>query len=61
LDNISCFFSGVGFSFIFAWVLMGIITALFVVGGNVEKLMCEPLANRQLFKVLPHSASQINQ
>lgn len=45
-------FSGVGFSFIFSWVLMGIVTTLFVVSGNVEKLLCEPLANRQLFKVL---------
>lgn len=44
-------FSGVGFSFIFSWVLMGVVTTLFVVGGNVEKLLCEPLANRQLFKV----------
>lgn len=44
--------SGVGFSFLSSWVLMGIVTALFVVGGNVEKLLCEPLANRQLFKVL---------
>ncbi|GAA6234358.1 prominin-1 [Lates japonicus] len=44
--------AGVGFSFIFAWVLMGIVTTLFVVGGNVEKLMCEPLANRQLFKII---------
>ncbi|KAG7270661.1 hypothetical protein CRUP_032180 [Coryphaenoides rupestris] len=42
---------GVGFSFIFAWVLMAVVSALFVVGGNVEKLICEPLANRQLFKV----------
>lgn len=41
-----------GFSFIFSWVLMGIVTTLFVVGGNVEKLVCEPLANRQLFQVL---------
>lgn len=31
---------------------MGIVTTLFVVGGNMEKLVCEPLANRQLFKVL---------
>lgn len=31
---------------------MVIVTTLFVVGGNVEKLICEPLANRQLFKVL---------
>ncbi|XP_076584646.1 prominin 1 b isoform X1 [Chaetodon auriga] len=44
--------AGVGFSFIFAWVLMGIVTTLFVVGGNVEKLICEPLANRQLFKII---------
>lgn len=53
LREVSVFvsFSGVGFSFIFSWVLMGIVTTLFVVSGNVEKLLCEPLANRQLFKV----------
>ncbi|XP_032386770.1 prominin 1 b isoform X2 [Etheostoma spectabile] len=44
--------AGVGFSFIFAWVLMAIVTTLFVVGGNIEKLICEPLANRQLFKII---------
>ncbi|XP_040892996.1 prominin 1 b isoform X4 [Toxotes jaculatrix] len=44
--------AGVGFSFVFSWVLMGVVTALFAVGGNVEKLMCEPLANRQLFKII---------
>ncbi|XP_070683792.1 prominin 1 b [Pempheris klunzingeri] len=44
--------AGVGFTFIFAWVLMSIVTTLFVVGGNVEKLICEPLANRQLFKII---------
>nr|XP_057930508.1 prominin 1 b isoform X2 [Doryrhamphus excisus] len=44
--------AGVGFSFIFSWVLMAIVTTLFVVGGNLEKLMCEPLANRQLFKII---------
>nr|XP_033480386.1 prominin 1 b isoform X2 [Epinephelus lanceolatus] len=44
--------AGVGFSFIFAWVLMAIVTTLFVVGGNVEKMVCEPLANRQLFKII---------
>lgn len=50
--SLSYSFSGVGFSFIFSWVLMGIVTTLFVVGGNMEKLVCEPLANRQLFKVM---------
>ncbi|XP_068178749.1 prominin 1 b isoform X3 [Antennarius striatus] len=44
--------AGVGFSFIFAWMLMAMVTALFVVGGNVEKLVCEPLANRQLFSII---------
>ncbi|XP_042341717.1 prominin 1 b isoform X2 [Plectropomus leopardus] len=44
--------AGVGFSFIFAWVLMAIVTTLFVAGGNVEKMVCEPLANRQLFKII---------
>ncbi|KAK2865642.1 hypothetical protein Q7C36_001698 [Tachysurus vachellii] len=43
---------GVGFSFIFSWVLMGVVVTLFVTGGNVEKLVCEPLANRQLFKIM---------
>ncbi|XP_053475238.1 prominin 1 b [Ictalurus furcatus] len=44
--------AGVGFSFIFSWVLMGVVVTTFVTGGNVEKLVCEPLANRQLFKIL---------
>ncbi|XP_055766381.1 prominin-1-A-like [Salvelinus fontinalis] len=44
--------AGVGFSFIFTWVLMGLVSAGFVVGGNIEKLFCEPLANRQLFKII---------
>ncbi|XP_059198729.1 prominin 1 b isoform X3 [Centropristis striata] len=44
--------AGVGFSFIFAWVLMAIVSTLFVVGGNVEKMLCEPLANRQIFKII---------
>lgn len=30
---------------------MGVVVTTFVTGGNVEKLVCEPLANRQLFKV----------
>uniref|UniRef100_A0A3B4EKA4 Prominin 1 b n=1 Tax=Pygocentrus nattereri TaxID=42514 RepID=A0A3B4EKA4_PYGNA len=48
--------AGVGFSFLFSWVLMGVVTATFVVGGNLEKLVCEPFNSRQLFKVLdtPH-------
>ncbi|MCI4379674.1 hypothetical protein PGIGA_G00231000, partial [Pangasianodon gigas] len=42
--------AGVGFSFMFSWVLMGVVTVTFVVGGNVEKLVCEPFHSRELFK-----------
>ncbi|XP_016369432.1 prominin-1-A-like isoform X2 [Sinocyclocheilus rhinocerous] len=44
--------ASVGFSFIFSWVLMGVVVTTFVVGGNIEKLVCEPLANRQIFKII---------
>ncbi|XP_077465144.1 prominin-1-A isoform X6 [Stigmatopora argus] len=44
--------AGVGFSFIFSWVLMGLLTALFLVGGNMEKLICEPYHTKDLFKVV---------
>uniref|UniRef100_UPI003AAD52E2 prominin-1-A n=1 Tax=Centroberyx gerrardi TaxID=166262 RepID=UPI003AAD52E2 len=48
--------AGVGFSFIFSWVLMGLVTAIFLAGGNAEKLVCEPFHTKQLFQVLdtPH-------
>ncbi|XP_058891352.1 prominin-1-A-like isoform X5 [Acipenser ruthenus] len=44
--------AGVGFSFMFSWVLMIIVMITFIVGGNVEKLVCEPFESRALFKVL---------
>uniref|UniRef100_A0A8C1RJ84 Prominin 1 b n=1 Tax=Cyprinus carpio TaxID=7962 RepID=A0A8C1RJ84_CYPCA len=44
--------ASVGFSFIFSWLLMGVVVTSFIVGGNVEKLVCEPLANRQIFKII---------
>ncbi|KAJ8281473.1 hypothetical protein GJAV_G00068090 [Gymnothorax javanicus] len=44
--------AGVGFSFIFSWVLMALVTATFFVGGNVEKLVCEPFESRQIFKIM---------
>ncbi|XP_059952099.1 prominin-1 [Mesoplodon densirostris] len=43
---------GVGFSFLFCWLLMTIVVLTFVVGGNVEKLVCEPYQNKMLFQVL---------
>ncbi|XP_061580764.1 prominin-1-A isoform X2 [Cololabis saira] len=44
--------AGVGFSFIFSWVLMGVVTAIFLAGGNMEKLLCEPFHTKELFKVV---------
>uniref|UniRef100_S4RCJ9 Prominin 1 b n=1 Tax=Petromyzon marinus TaxID=7757 RepID=S4RCJ9_PETMA len=42
--------SGVAFSFIFSWLLMLVVTFTFVLGGNVEKLFCQALADKNLFK-----------
>ncbi|XP_041444028.1 prominin-1-A isoform X2 [Xenopus laevis] len=44
--------AGVGFSFIFSWILMLIVVVTFLAGGNVQKLVCEPFQERSLFKVL---------
>ncbi|XP_061235633.1 prominin-1 isoform X4 [Neopsephotus bourkii] len=44
--------AGVGFSFLFSWVLMTVVVLTFVTGGNVEKLVCEPFEDKTLFKVL---------
>uniref|UniRef100_A0A4W4EYX8 Prominin 1 b n=1 Tax=Electrophorus electricus TaxID=8005 RepID=A0A4W4EYX8_ELEEL len=43
---------GVGISFIFSWVLMGVVVPIFFTGGNMEKLVCEPLGSAQLFEVI---------
>lgn len=43
---------GVGFSFLFCWILMILVVLTFVIGANVEKLICEPYANKQLLQVL---------
>ncbi|NXO03509.1 PRM1A protein, partial [Rhinopomastus cyanomelas] len=44
--------AGVGFSFLFSWVLMIVVLLTFITGGNVEKLVCEPFEDKTLFKVL---------
>ncbi|CAN9514597.1 unnamed protein product [Ophioblennius macclurei] len=44
--------AGVGFSFLFSWVLMGLVTIIFLTGGNLEKLLCEPFHSKELFKVV---------
>lgn len=48
-------YCGIGFSFLFCWILMILVVLTFVVGANVEKLICEPYANKQLLQVLDTS------
>lgn len=43
---------GTGLSFLFSWIMMLLVVVAFVVGANMEKLVCEPYANRKLFQVL---------
>lgn len=49
-DGVSVLHSGVGISFIFSWVLMGLVTIVFLAGGNMEKLVCEPFHTKEVFK-----------
>ncbi|NXF00666.1 PRM1A protein, partial [Smithornis capensis] len=46
------FMAGVGFSFIFSWLLMLLVLVTFVLGGNVYMLLCESWRNQQLFQLL---------
>uniref|UniRef100_A0A8V5FJF3 Uncharacterized protein n=1 Tax=Melopsittacus undulatus TaxID=13146 RepID=A0A8V5FJF3_MELUD len=43
---------GVGFSFIFSWVLMLLVVITFVLGGNTYMLVCESWHSQQLFQIL---------
>ncbi|NXK31485.1 PRM1A protein, partial [Piprites chloris] len=46
------FMAGVGFSFIFSWLLMLLVMIIFMLGGNVYMLFCESWRNQQLFQLL---------
>ncbi|NWV24660.1 PRM1A protein, partial [Origma solitaria] len=46
------FMAGVGFSFIFSWLLMLLVLIIFVLGGNIYMLFCESWRNQQLFQLL---------
>ncbi|KFQ98069.1 Prominin-1-A, partial [Opisthocomus hoazin] len=43
---------GVGFGFIFSWLLMLLVLIPFVLGGNIYMLVCESWRNQQLFELL---------
>uniref|UniRef100_A0A8C4RDJ4 Prominin-2-like n=2 Tax=Erpetoichthys calabaricus TaxID=27687 RepID=A0A8C4RDJ4_ERPCA len=44
--------AGVGFSFIFSWLLILLVFVTFLVGANVETLFCKNWKNGQLFKFI---------
>ncbi|NXY01902.1 PRM1A protein, partial [Pteruthius melanotis] len=46
------FMAGVGFSFIFSWLLMLVVMIIFVLGGNIYMFFCESWHNQQLFQLL---------
>ncbi|KAM6390043.1 prominin-1-A-like isoform 2-T2 [Pluvialis apricaria] len=46
------FMAGVGFSFIFSWLLMLLVLITFVLGGNIYVLVCDSWHSQQLFQLL---------
>ncbi|NXR28777.1 PRM1A protein, partial [Cinclus mexicanus] len=49
------FMAGVGFSFIFSWLLMLLVMIIFVLEGNIYMLFCESWNNQQLLQLLDTS------
>ncbi|KAK5853993.1 hypothetical protein PBY51_015098 [Eleginops maclovinus] len=43
---------GAGFSFLFSWLFMIVVTLLFLLGGNAYTLICRPWNNGQLLELL---------
>ncbi|XP_069000824.1 prominin-2 [Embiotoca jacksoni] len=43
---------GAGFSFLFSWLFMIVVLLLFLLGGNVYTLLCQPWNNGQLLKFI---------
>ncbi|TFJ97150.1 Prominin-2 [Platysternon megacephalum] len=43
---------GVGFSFLFSWLLILLVFATFLVGGNVQTLVCKNWANQEIYKFI---------
>ncbi|XP_078064104.1 prominin-2-like, partial [Mustelus asterias] len=43
---------GVGFSFIFSWLLILLVFVTFFVGGNVQTLVCKPWKSGEIYKAV---------
>ncbi|XP_042330952.1 prominin-2 [Sceloporus undulatus] len=44
--------TGVGFSFLFSWILILLVFGTFLVGGNVQTLLCKHWANQEIYKFI---------
>nr|XP_032633934.1 prominin-1-A-like isoform X2 [Chelonoidis abingdonii] len=49
------FMAGVGFSFLFSWLLMLLVLVTFLLGGNADTLVCRPWHSGQLLLILETS------
>nr|AFP49904.1 prominin-2 [Ambystoma mexicanum] len=48
----SILMSGAGLSFLFSWLLIALVLVTFVVGGNVQTLVCKSWSNGNMYKFL---------
>ncbi|KAF7219957.1 prominin-2 [Nothobranchius furzeri] len=46
------FMMGAGFSFLFSWLFMIVVLVLFLLGGNIYTLICQPWNNGLLLKIV---------
>ncbi|KFV09395.1 Prominin-1-A, partial [Pterocles gutturalis] len=46
------FMAGIGFSFIFSWLLMLLVLLIFVLGGNIYMLICDSWRSQRLFQLV---------
>lgn len=49
-------FSGVGLGFLFSWLLILLVFATFLVGGNIQTLVCRNWVNQEIYKVGSHAS-----
>ncbi|XP_067879297.1 prominin-2-like [Heterodontus francisci] len=50
--------AGVGFSFIFSWLLILLVFVTFFVGGNVRTLVCKPWESGEIYQVIDTLSAQ---
>ncbi|XP_060712571.1 prominin-2-like [Hemiscyllium ocellatum] len=60
LSGANFLMAGVGFSFIFSWLLILLVFITFFVGGNVRTLVCKPWETGELFQAFDTLATSNN-